>query len=75
LENFFLGFHIPEVDKYFRTHTLAEVDADLVAYKKGKPWPVFELMQPVLNAKGVEEVTSLLRQNTASNYYFWPDPS
>jgi hypothetical protein len=73
LENFFLGFHIPEVDGYFRNHTLGQVDADLVAYKNGKPWRVAELMKPVLNAKGVEEIGALVRLNSVSNYYFWPD--
>lgn len=72
LENFFLGFHMPEVDTYFKSHTLAAVDADLLAYKSGKPWPVLELMEPVLNAKGIAEVNSLVALNTVSNYYFWP---
>jgi hypothetical protein len=52
---------------------LGVVDGDLVAYKHGKPWRPFELMEPELNAQGVEEVKGLLRLNTASNYYFWPD--
>jgi hypothetical protein len=75
LENFFLGFHMPEVDGYFRKRTLGEVDADLLGYKSGKPWRVFELMEPVLNAKGVEEIGALVRLNTVSNYYLWPDSS
>jgi hypothetical protein len=74
LENFLLGFHMPEVDRYFRERTQGGVDADLLAYKKGKPWRVLELMEPVLNAQGVEEIRALLRVNTTSNYYLWRDP-
>lgn len=74
LESFFLGFHMPEVDRYFRSHTFAEVDADLVAYKHGKPWQVMELMEPVLNAQGIDAAKATVRRYTASNYYFWPDP-
>ncbi len=75
LENFCLGFHVPEIDRYFKQHTLGEVDADLIAYKNGKPWPVFEVLKPSLNAKGIEEIQALLRANSVSNYYFWPDRS
>ena len=69
----FVSLQIPEVDEYFAHHSLGEVDADLLAYKKGKPWRVFEAVAPTLNAKGVEKVRELLRVYTASNYYFWPD--
>jgi hypothetical protein len=73
LEGLFVVFGNPRIDDYFFKHSMGEVDADLVAYKKGKPWLVFELMKPSLNPKGIAKVNDILRQYTASNYYFWPD--
>jgi hypothetical protein len=75
LKNFFLGFHMPAVEEYFKSHSFFEVDADLLAYKHGKPWPVLVQTEPVLNARGVVAVKGLIQLNSMSNYYFWPDAS
>jgi len=71
----FTALRIPGVDGYFTDRTLGGVAADLLAFKKSKPMPLLQLASPVLNARGIEKFTEIVRANCVSNYYFWPDPS
>ena len=74
LQGLFAQLHDPEIDRYFTDHSYGAVNADLLAWKNGRPWRVLELAAPMLNAESLVQVKQAVRFFTKSNYYFWPDP-
>jgi hypothetical protein len=62
----------PAIDDYFANRPFGLFNADLLAYKKGRPWVPYELAKPRLSPEALARATAYIQAKTYSNYYWWP---
>jgi hypothetical protein len=75
LQNFFSYAHNPEVDHYFASHPFGVINGDFLAWKKGQPLEVIEIVSPNLDPEARARLIAVIHKETPSNYYWWPDPT